>query len=83
MQNWIQTVSQQQAKLISLGTLAAGPAHELNNPSAAGRANVQLHQIFQALPSLPIKVYQRKDMKPEQLAYIADLEYYQIVLDNY
>jgi signal transduction histidine kinase len=72
----IATLSQQQAKLISLGTLAAGLAHELNNPAAAaGRATIQLHQIFQALPSLSIKVYQRKNMKPEQLAYIADLEH--------
>jgi signal transduction histidine kinase len=72
----IATLSQQQAKLISLGTLAAGLAHELNNPAAAaGRATIQLRQIFQALPSLSIKVYQRKDMKPEQLAYVADLEH--------
>src|SRR5216684_5282581 len=72
----IATLSQQQAKLISLGTLAAGLAHELNNPAAAaGRATIQLRQIFQALPSLSIKVYQRKNMKPEQLAYIAELEH--------
>jgi signal transduction histidine kinase len=56
--------------------LAAGLAHELNNPAAAaGRATIQLHKIFQALPSLSIKIYQRKDITPEQLAYIADLEY--------
>ena len=72
----VKTVSQQQAKLISLGSLAAGLAHELNNPAAAaGRATIQLHQIFQALPSLSIKVYQRKNMTPEQLAYVADLEH--------
>jgi signal transduction histidine kinase len=57
--------------------LAAGLAHELNNPAAAAasRATIQLHQLFQALPSLSIKVYQRKDMTPEQLAYVSNLEY--------
>lgn len=56
--------------------LAAGLAHELNNPAtAAGRVTTQLHQIFQTLPSLSIKVYQRKDMTPEQLAYVSNLEY--------
>jgi CRP-like cAMP-binding protein len=72
----VQTISQQQAKLISLGSLAAGLAHELNNPAAAAsRATMQLHQIFQTLPSLSIRVYQRKDMTPEQLEYVSNLEY--------
>jgi signal transduction histidine kinase len=72
----VQTVSQQQAKLISLGSLAAGLAHELNNPAAAAsRATMQLHQIFQTLPSLSNRVYQRKNMTPEQLEYISELEY--------
>jgi signal transduction histidine kinase len=66
----------QQAKLVSLGSLAAGLAHELNNPAAAaGRATMQLHQVFQTLPSLSIKVYQRKDMTSEQLVYVSNLEY--------
>src|SRR5215216_7329306 len=59
----VQTVSQQQAKLISLGSLAAGLAHELNNPAAAAsRATMQLHQIFQTLPSLSNRVYQQKNI---------------------
>jgi signal transduction histidine kinase len=69
-------VSQQQAKLISLGSLAAGLAHELNNPAAAAaRATMQLLQIFQTLPSLAIKVYQRKEMTSEQLVYVSNLEH--------
>lgn len=72
----VQTVSQQQAKLISLGGLAAGLAHELNNPAAAAsRATMQLHQIFQTLPSLSNRVYQRKDITSEQLEYVSNLEY--------
>lgn len=39
----------QQARLASLGTLAAGLAHELNNPAAAARRGVdQLHRAFGA-----------------------------------
>jgi hypothetical protein len=57
--------------------LAVRLAHELNNPAAAaaGRVTTQLHQIFQTLPSLSIKIYQRKDMTPEQLVYVSNLEY--------
>ena len=62
----VQTISQQQAKLISLGSLAAGLAHELNNPAAAAsRATMQLRQIFQTIPSLSNRVYQHKDMTSE------------------
>jgi signal transduction histidine kinase len=57
--------------------LAAGFAHELNNPAAAASGStMQLHQIFQTLPSLSNKVYQRKNMTPEQLEYVSELEHH-------
>ena len=71
----VQSVSQQQAKLISLGSLAAGLAQELNNPAAAAnRATMQLHQIFQTLPPLSNRVRHLKNMTPEQLGYLSELE---------
>src|SRR3712207_2479465 len=36
---------------------------------------MQLHQIFQALPSLSNRVYQRNDITSEQLEYVSNLEY--------
>lgn len=45
--------SSQRQKLISLGTMAAGLAHELNNPAAAARrAAAQLHETVNSVQSL-------------------------------
>jgi signal transduction histidine kinase len=62
-----QSVSQQHAKLISLGTMAAGLAHELNNPAAAiNRAAAEARRTFRGaseraakLGTLPLDAAQR------------------------
>lgn len=75
-----ETVTQQQAKLISLGTLSAGLAHELNNPAAAVRRNVQnLKDILQKLPILALKLHSSianfasEGIANEQMKFLAEL----------
>ena len=65
------SVTQQQSKLISLGTMSAGLAHELNNPAAAIRRNVEtLEEVLQMLPSLALKIHQQP-ISPDKVDFLS------------
>ena len=66
-------ISKKQKKLIELGTLAVGLAHEMKNPaSAGGRATEQLHKTILRFLSLALKLNQQ--MTEEQLELVSDLQ---------
>ena len=68
-----ETVSQQQAKLASLGTLAAGLAHELNNPAAAiSRSAQEAREVFRGSSARAIEL-NALEMKPEERKFVAGL----------
>jgi len=70
----MQSVTLQQEKMASLGTLAAGLMHELNNPGAAARrAASQLRQNLMRMHELTAK-FSKIAMSPEQKQCMFDLQ---------
>lgn len=68
----IEVFSQQREKLISLGTMAAGLAHELNNPAAAARrAATHLHETAEKVQEYLCEL--SKALDPEQWQCLLNL----------
>ena len=70
----LETVLQHNQKLIALGGLAAGLAHELNNPAAAANRSVaQLSESIQEWRSLVRKLNGKEGITPAQWSYVSKL----------
>src|SRR5215212_4489492 len=70
----LETVLQQNQKLIALGGLAAGLAHELNNPAAAANRTItQLSNSIQEWRSLVRKLNVQHGMTAQQWSYVSEL----------
>jgi signal transduction histidine kinase len=67
----VESYSQQREKLASLGTMAAGLAHELNNPAtAARRASAHLREVVENLQSFACELHGQ--LTPEQWSPLID-----------
>jgi len=67
----VEGYSQQREKLASLGTMAAGLAHELNNPAtAARRASARLREVVESLQSFACELHEH--LTPEQWTPLID-----------
>ena len=72
----VQNTTAQQEKMVSLGTMAAGLMHELNNPgTAARRASIQLRENLVRMHKLSAR-WARMQMSEEQKQCMYDLQEY-------
>jgi signal transduction histidine kinase len=70
----LETALQHNQKLIALGGLAAGLAHELNNPAAAANRTItQLSDSIQEWRSLVQKLNVQHGMTAQQWSYVSEL----------
>jgi signal transduction histidine kinase len=70
----LQSMTLQQEKMVSLGTLAAGLMHELNNPGAAARrAAQQLRENLMRMHELSLK-FKERELTKEQRHCMVDLQ---------
>lgn len=75
-QQGLQGMLLQREKMASLGTMAAGLMHELNNPgSAAKRASTQLRESLTHLQELNLRTC-RMGLDAKELDCMADLQHY-------
>ncbi len=69
----VDALQQQREKLASLGLMAAGLAHELNNPAGAALSAVQtLRDTFHTQQTLTLQLHRSAKLPPDQHAFLID-----------